>query len=138
MIGILVVAHGSLGDSLIECAEHVLGGRPAALAAINFIGHADPDERQQVLQQELGALDSGDGVLVLADVYGATPCNTLCRALEPSHIEGVTGANLPMLLTALNYRANLSLHDLAARIVESGQHGIQSISEAMCDAATGR
>ena len=138
MIGILVVAHGSLGDSLIECAEHVLGSRPEALTAINFIGHADPDERQHVLRQKLEALDSGDGVLVLADVYGATPCNTLCRALEPSHIEGVTGANLPMLLTALNYRERLGLHELAARIVDSGQHGIQNISESMCHAATGR
>lgn len=132
------MAHGSLGDSLIECVEHVLGNRPEALAAINFIGHADPDERQQVLQKELAALDTGEGVLVLADVYGATPCNTLCRALEPTHIEGVTGANLPMLLTALNYRGRLGLHELAARIVDSGQHGIQNISEAMCHAATGR
>jgi len=138
MIGILLVAHGSLGESLIGCAEHVLGQRPEALAAINFIGHADPDERQHVLQRQIDELDTGDGVIVLADVYGATPCNTLCRALEPSHIKGVTGANLPMLLTALNYRASLGLAELATRVVESGQHGIQSISEAMCHAATGR
>lgn len=138
MIGILLVAHGSLGDSLIECAEHVLGSRPEGLAAINFIGHADPDERQQVLAEQLTHLDTGEGVLVLADVYGATPCNTLCRALEPTHIAGVTGANLPMLLTALNYRAELTLAELAHRIVDSGQHGIQSISESMCHAAKGR
>jgi PTS system ascorbate-specific IIA component len=138
MIGILVVAHGSLGESLIGCVEHVLGSRPDALAALDFVGHADPDERQHALQARINALETGDGVLVLADVYGATPCNTLCRALAPLHIEGISGVNLPMLLTALNYRESLGLRELVERIVEGGQHSIQSISQDMCHAATGR
>ncbi len=50
MIGILIVAHGSLADSLVECATHVLGQRPRGLATLDFIGHADPDERQKALQ----------------------------------------------------------------------------------------
>lgn len=138
MIGILIVAHGSFAESLVECATHVLGQRPQALATLDFTGHADPDERQKALQARLDELDAGDGILVLTDVYGATPSNTLCRVLEPAHIEGVTGANLPMLLKALNYRATLALPQLVERIVEGGRNSINHISETMCHAATGR
>jgi PTS system mannose-specific IIA component len=143
MIGILIVAHGSLADSLVECATHVLGQHPRGLATLDFIGHADPDERQEALQArlaELAALNDkeGDGILVLTDVYGATPSNTLCRLLEPAHIEGVSGVNLPMLLKALNYRETLPLPLLVERIVEGGRNSINHISETMCHAATGR
>jgi len=138
MIGILIVAHGSLADSLVECATHVLGQHPRGLATIDFIGHAAPDERQDVLQSRLAELDEGDGILVLTDLYGATPSNTLCRMLEPAHIEGISGVNLPMLLKALNYRDTLAPPQLVERIVEGGRNSINHISETMCHAATGR
>ena len=137
MIGILVVAHGTLAESLVECATHVLGQRPANLATLDFMGHVDPEERKRVLQARLTELDQGEGVLVLADIYGATPCNTLCRSLEPSHIEGVAGVNLPMLLKALNYRESLPLLALVERIVNGGRASINHISEALCNAAKG-
>ncbi len=141
MIGILIVAHGSLADSLVECATHVLGQRPRGLATLDFTGHADPNERQKALQarlDELAALGDGDGILVLTDIYGATPSNTLCRLLKPARIEGVSGVNLPMLLKALNYRETLPLPKLIERIVEGGRNSINHISETMCHAATGR
>lgn len=143
MIGILIVAHGSLADSLVECATHVLGQRPYGLATLDFTGHADPDEREKALQarlDELGTLngEAGGGILVLTDLYGATPSNTLCRLLEPAHIEGVSGVNLPMLLKALNYRESLPLSELIDKIVEGGRNSINHITETMCHAATGR
>lgn len=137
MIGILVVAHGTLAESLIECATHVLGQRPPQLAALDFIGHADPDERQNALEARIDELDQGAGVLVLADMYGATPCNTLCRTLQPAHIEGVAGVNLPMLLKALNYRDTLPLPQLVERIISGGRASINHISETLCNAAKG-
>jgi PTS system ascorbate-specific IIA component len=138
MIGILIVAHGSLADSLVECATHVLGQRPRGLATLDFKGHADPDERHKALQARLDELNDGGGILVLTDVYGATPSNTLCRVLEPARVEAVTGVNLPMLLKALNYRESLPLPQLIERIVEGGRNSINHISETMCHAATGR
>ena len=137
MIGILVVAHGTLGESLVEGVSHSLGQRPASLATLDFRGHADPDEWQHVLQARLRDLNQGQGVLVMADVYGATPCNTLCRVLVPEHVEGITGVNLPMLLNALNYRDTLPLSQLLERIVNSGRNSINHISETMCNAAKG-
>ena len=138
MIAVLIIAHGTLPESLVDCAIHVLGQRPQALGTLGFVGHADPDEREKALQAELARLDEGDGILVLTDLYGATPCNTLCRVLEPSRIEGISGVNLPMLLKALNYRETLSLPQLIERIVEGGRNSITHISETMCHAATGR
>ena len=137
MIGILLVAHGSLADSLVNCATHVLGYAPENLAILDFVGHADPDEREHALQTQLAELDDGDGILVLTDVYGATPSNTLCRLLEPSHIEGISGVNLPMLIKALNYRKTLPLPELIHKIVDGGRSSINHINEAMCDAAKG-
>ena len=137
MIGILIVAHGTLAESLVEGATHILGQRPLALATLDFRGHADPDEWQHILQARIASLGQGEGVLVMADVYGATPCNTLCRVLAPSHVEGVSGVNLPMLLKALNYRGTLPLLPLVERIVNGGRNSINHISETMCNAAKG-
>ena len=137
MIGILVVAHGTLAESLVEGVSHILGEHPNALATLNFSGHVDPDEWQHILQAKIAELEQGQGVLVMADVYGATPCNTLCRVLLPEHVEGITGANLPMLLNALNYRGTLSLSQLVERIVSGGRNSINHISETMCNAAKG-
>ena len=137
MIGILGVAHGTLAESLVEGASHILGQRPASLATLDFGGHTDPDEWQHILQSKIAKLDQGQGVLVMADVYGATPCNTLCRVLVPERVEGITGANLPMLLNALNYRESQTLSQLLERIVNGGRNSINHISETMCNAAKG-
>ena len=104
MVGILIIAHGTLGESLIHCASHVMGGRPARLAHVGVSMHDDP---QAVLPQaikSLRGLDHGSGILVLSDVYGATPSNIACKLLIPGKIEGVAGVNLPMLVRALTYR----------------------------------
>ena len=137
MIGILVVAHGTLAESLVEGVSHILGHHPSSLTTLDFSAHADPDEWQHLLRARITELDQGQGVLVMADVYGATPCNTLCRVLVPAHVEGVTGVNLPMLLNALNYRDTLSLPQLLERIVNGGRNSINHISETMCNAAKG-
>ena len=83
MVGILIVAHGTLGESLIHCASHVLGSRPLQLMQVGVTIHDDP---QQILPQAIKLvrqLDQGDGVLVLTDVYGATPSNIASQAADP-------------------------------------------------------
>ncbi len=83
MVGILIVSHGTLGESLIHCASHVMGGRPPYLMQI---GVSMLDDPQLVLPQAIKlarGLDQGGGVLVLSDVYGATPCNIASKLLIP-------------------------------------------------------
>src|SRR3954467_2790304 len=101
MVGILIITHGALGESLIHSASHVMGARPTQLA---HIGVSMDDDPQQVVPQALKLLQGLDpvpGVLVLSDVYGATPSNIAGRLLMPRKIEGVAGVNLPMLARAL-------------------------------------
>lgn len=104
MIGILIIAHGTLGESLIHCASHVMGKRPLYLRQLGITVHDDPDAILPQARDLVRFLDQGDGVLVMTDIFGATPSNIACRLLEPGHIEGVAGVNLPMLIKALTYR----------------------------------
>ena len=104
MIGILIVSHGAFGESLIHSASHVLGRRPAYLRQIGVTVHDEPDALLPVAQDLIRFLDQGEGVLVLADIYGATPANVACKLLRPGRVEGIAGVNLPMLIRALTYR----------------------------------
>jgi mannose PTS system EIIA component len=126
MVGILIITHGTLGESLIHSASHVMGGRPAQLMQIGVGMHDDP---QSILPQALKLLDSldaGSGVLVLSDVYGATPSNIACRLLVPGKVEGVAGVNLPMLVRALTYR-NESLKTVVAKATSGGIEGVMQM-----------
>lgn len=136
MIGVLIVTHGPLGGDLIDALAHVLGSRPQSIEALDVSSRAEPGDVQSAITRRMQMLDTGKGVLVLTDIYGATPSNCVCRALAPGHAAGVTGVNLPMLLKVMTYRT-LPLGQLAAMAAAGGQEGISIISQDMCDAATG-
>ena len=104
MIGLLIVAHGTLGESLIHCASHVMGKRPLYLRQLGVTMHDEPDAILPQGRDLVRFLDQGDGVLVLTDIFGATPSNIACKLLEPGRVQGVSGVNLPMLIKALSYR----------------------------------
>jgi PTS system mannose-specific IIA component len=104
MIGILIVSHGAFGESLIHSASHVLGKRPLFLRQVGVTVHDDPEAIIPVAEDLIRFLDQGKGVLVLTDIYGATPSNIAARLLKPGRVEGVAGVNLPMLIRALTYR----------------------------------
>ena len=104
MIGILIVSHGALGESLIHSASHVLGKRPLYLRQVGVTVHDDPDAVLPMAEDLIRFLDQGAGVLVLTDIYGATPSNIAQRLLRPGRVEGLAGVNLPMLIRALTYR----------------------------------
>jgi len=136
MIGVLIVTHGPLGDNLIDAVAHVLGSKPKSIEALDVSSRAEPGDVQTAITRRMQSLDTGKGVLVLTDIYGATPSNCVCRALAPGHADGVTGVNMPMLLKVMTYR-KLPLGQLAAMAAAGGQEGISIISQDMCDAATG-
>jgi mannose PTS system EIIA component len=104
MIGILIVSHGAFGESLIHSASHVLGKRPLYLRQVGVTIHDDPDAILPVAEDLIRFLDQGEGVLVMTDIYGATPSNVAMRLLRPGRVEGLAGVNLPMLIRTLSYR----------------------------------
>ncbi len=128
MIGILLVTHGTLGDVLLECATHILGERPEQVASVNITGHAGQDEVDAAISARLGELEQGEGVLILADIFGATPCNCVTRVLARGKVEGVAGVNLPMLIKALTYRY-LTVSELASKAVSGGMEGIFNLAD---------
>ncbi|BCB28633.1 PTS fructose transporter subunit IIA [Sulfurimicrobium lacus] len=136
MIGILIVAHGALGESLIHCASHVMGSRPLNLQQLGVTIHDDPvailPQARELVQQ----LDQGDGVLILTDIYGATPTNITCRLLEPGRVEGIAGVNLPMLVRALTYRDE-PLATVVEKALSGGHDGIINTTMEVCNVATG-
>jgi len=104
MIGILIVSHGAFGESLIHSASHVLGKRPLYLRQVGVTVHDDPNAIFPVAEDLIRFLDQGEGVLVMTDIYGATPSNIAMRLLRPGRVEGLAGVNLPMLIRTLGYR----------------------------------
>jgi mannose PTS system EIIA component len=123
MIGVLIVAHDTLGDSLIKAVTHVLGARPAQFDSFSVQATDDPLALLPKARLAIQALDTGDGVLVFSDIYGATPCNLAVKLLEPGHVEGIAGVNLPMLVRAFTYRMK-GMDTLIKKAVSGGCEGV--------------
>ena len=123
MIGILLVSHGAFGESLIHCASHVLGKRPLYVRQLGVTVHDDPDEILPTAEDLIRFLDQGQGVLVMTDIYGATPSNIAMRLLRPGQVEGIAGVNLPMLIRALTYRDE-PLEAVVAKALSGGSEGV--------------
>ena len=104
MIGILLVTHGTFGESLIQNVCHVLNRRPPLIAQLGVAAQDDPLDVLPLARLLLREVDGGSGVLVMTDIFGATPANLALKLLDPGRVEGVAGASLPMLLRALTYR----------------------------------
>jgi PTS system mannose-specific IIA component len=131
MIGILIMAHGSLGNSLLECAQHVVGKEQPQLAVLSVSNVDDPSRVLPEALALIGKLNSGEGVLVLSDMYGATPCNIVGKLLQPGVVEGVAGVNLPMLIRTINYRHE-ALAILIEKAVSGGREGVVHFSRESC------
>jgi mannose PTS system EIIA component len=132
MIGILIIAHGDLGNSLIHCASHVMGKKPPQLHCLAVSMHDDPNALLPQAQKMLAQLNTGDGVLVLSDMYGATPCNMVAKLLQPGAVEGVAGVNLPMLVRVLNYR-DKNLKACVEKAISGGRDGVVHFTELGCE-----
>ncbi len=123
MIGIFLLTHATYGESLIQCACHVLNKRPPQIVQLGMAAQDDPLDALPLARDMLTLVDSGDGVLVLTDIYGATPSNLAMKLLEPGRVEVIAGVNLPMLLRAIAYR-DKDMETLITRTVAGGRDGV--------------
>ncbi|HEV7799951.1 MAG TPA: PTS fructose transporter subunit IIA [Burkholderiales bacterium] len=137
MAGILIIAHGTLGESLIHCASHVLNKRPPRLKQLGVTAQDDPLLLLPQARALVKELDDGGGVLILSDMYGGSPSNIAAKLLIPGRVEGVAGVNLPMLIRALTYR-DKPLATLLIKAVSGGCEGVMRIPVlSLHNAATG-
>ncbi len=127
MIGIMVVSHEPLGTALIHCTRHIFGRMPPQLAALDVIPDEDPDAAFAAARELLARINDGSGVVVLTDLYGATPSRIAARLAEPHRVLVLAGVNLPMLVKALNNR-RVPLDDLVQTLVTSAKAAILEVA----------
>ena len=123
MIGILLITHYGLGESLVQCAVHVLNKRPPQLVQLGVAAQDDPLDLLPLAQDLVEFVDKGEGVLILTDLYGATPANVAAKLLKPGYVEALSGVNVPMLIRALTYREK-GMEILLARATSGGRDGV--------------
>ena len=137
MIGILIIPHGTLGESLIHCASHILNKRPPRLRQLGITAQDDPLLLLPHARSLVKELDTGSGVIILSDMYGGSPSNIAQKLLVPGKVEGVAGVNLPMLIRVLTYR-DKPLSTVLTKAVSGGCEGVIRIPPlSLRNAATG-
>lgn len=137
MIGILIIAHDSLGESLARAVTHVLGSRPPQFEVLSVASTDDPSALLPAAHELVRRLDSGNGVLVFSDIYGATPSNLAGKLLKAGRVEGIAGVNLPMLVRAFTYRGR-DLDTMIKKAVAGGCEGVLHMNADSIHAAARR
>jgi len=133
VIGVLVISHGAIGEALLASAEQILGAKQAQAAALGVSRNDDPEAVLARARQLAAKLDDGAGLLVLTDMFGATPCNVASRLLADGRVEGVAGVSLPMLVRVLAGR-NGSLPAALQRALSGGAEGVVHMNTDSCGA----
>jgi len=126
MIGILIITHGMLGESLIHCASHVLNKRPPRLKQLGVTAQDDPALLLPQARTLVKELDEGTGVLILSDMYGGTPSNMASKLVAPAKVEAVAGVSLPMLIRVLTYR-DRDLQTIVTKAISGGCEGVMRV-----------
>ena len=128
MVGLVIAAHGRLAEELVATAEQIVG--PLLMTATCSIEPtASPETIREQMRRAVAAVDAGDGVLVMADLFGGTPCNQGLTLTKGRRVEVLTGINLPMILKANSLRVEpLSLSELASALARYGQKNITCAS----------
>jgi PTS system mannose-specific IIA component len=126
VIGIVIVAHGGLAREYLRAIEHVVGTQTGILA-ISMEDDSDRAQKQAEICAAADAVDTGDGVLIVTDLFGGSPSNLSLKACQPSDRRILYGANLPMLIKLAKSR-HLPVHEAARSALDAGRKYIDSHS----------
>lgn len=130
MNAILLIAHAPLANALRQCALHVFPDCGAAVMAIDVQPNLSPEETlgsARIALDQLARNPQFKGVLVLTDIFGATPSNVAQKLVDGVGSRLITGVNLPMLLRAVTYRHE-PLDTLVSRAVVGGTQGVMQVA----------
>ena len=123
MIGLLIISHCDLGKEFIKAAEFIVGGLEA-VDSISITQTTDSKEILKAISGKIKALDKGQGVLVLTDMFGGTPSNLSLSFLKEEKVEVLTGVNLPMVVAVAQDRDRLTLEALGEKAQRAGKRSI--------------
>lgn len=119
MIGMVLVTHGRLAEEFVAAMEHVVGSQDQ-VQAICIEADDDMEERQSDILAAAQKVDTGDGVVLLTDMFGGTPSNLAISLLEKDKIEVIAGINLPMLIKLATVRQEANLTEAAEAARDAG------------------
>ncbi len=128
MIGIVVVTHANLGDSLIETVNFILGEKQEKIVSISIDIQQNPEHLRKKIKQGIAKVLCDNGVIILTDMFGGTPSNLSYSFLEEGSVEVISGVNLPILLKAATARQKMDMETLTATLVEHGKRSISLAS----------
>jgi mannose PTS system EIIA component len=128
MIGLILVTHGTLAQEFLVAMEHVVGPQKQ-IEAISIGPRDDMEARRKEISRAIKAADSGEGVIILTDLFGGTPSNLAISFLETGKIEVIAGANLPMLIRLESARKSMPISDAVIAARDAGRKYISVASE---------
>jgi mannose PTS system EIIA component len=128
VIAVLVISHEPLGTALLNCTRHVFGNTPPQTAALDVMPNEDPEQAIAAARELIKRISDGSGVLVLTDLYGATPSRIAKALFAPHRVAILGGVSLPMVIKALSLRRTpMPLTDLVDQVKAAGEQSIQEI-----------
>ncbi|GAK43914.1 PTS system fructose subfamily IIA component [Tepidicaulis marinus] len=130
MIGLVLVTHGQLASQFVAATEHVVGPQQN-VTAICIGPDDDMEQRRKDILDAVAAADTGDGVILLTDMFGGTPSNLAISIMDKAHVEVIAGINLPMLIKLASVRDSLSLAEAVDQAQESGRKYISIASKVL-------
>lgn len=128
MVGIVVASHGSLATGMLDALE-LLSGEQKAIRAIGLQRGDSPDTFVAKVEEAINAVDEGDGVLALVDLFGGTPSNAVAQLLARDDLNAVAGVNLPMLLSVVFARDEMDLKALTEEAVRASRDSVVDIRQ---------
>jgi PTS system mannose-specific IIA component len=128
MIGVVIVTHGKLAREFRAALEHVVGPQEQ-IETISIGPDDDLDVRRTDMLSAVNKVDSGEGVVVLTDMFGGSPSNLAISAMERVNVEVIAGINLPMLVKLASVRGECSLDEAIMQAQEAGRKYISVASQ---------
>ncbi len=129
MVGFIIVTHVQLAQEFLKIAQLITGNPLDNFKAVSINLDDNPDEARDKLLQAVKSVDTGDGVVIIVDMFGGTPSNLSLSLLAKGKIEIVTGANLPMIIEAAGKSQDVRLEEMVHILTSSGQVAIRSAGE---------
>lgn len=130
MIGLVLVTHGKLAVEFRAALEHVVGPQ-SQIETVTIGPEDDMEQRRQDIMDSMARVDTGDGVVILTDMFGGTPSNLSISCMSGSKIEVVAGINLPLLIKLVSVRDELPLQDAVIQAQEAGRKYISVASRVL-------
>lgn len=129
MVGIIVMTHGALSEGIVDAAE-LITGPVSQVKTLSLRREDNVNDLNDAFVAALREVDTGDGVLVLTDLLGGSPCNVASMNLREKSYRVLSGVNLPMFIEALSSRDSAgSPEELQAACLEAATEGVKNINQ---------